>query len=284
MKNSYSILMSIYINDTLLNVKSSVDSILSQTIISNDIVVVYDGPVSDDVLRYLEKFKNNFTFVQLEKNSGLGAALNVGLSHCKNNWVLRMDADDICSIKRAEFLLKFINKKKSESLGAVGSYIKEINCDTNETAIIKYPENYNSNQKVNYFRDPIGHASALLNKDAVLSVGGYKTCLFFEDTYLWLRLLSRGYSLATVPELLYTAKVDGNFYKRRSGVKYLKIEIKNFFSFYKEGLITTRSFLINVFLRPIIRLLPIRILRFTYKNFLRSIEKGKENEHEKKMG
>ena len=152
--------------------------------------------------------------------------------------------------------------------------INEHNLDTNETALIKYPLRYQSKGKVNYFRDPIGHASAMINRDAVEEAGGYKNCLFFEDTYLWLRLLKCGYSLLTVPEILYESSVDSKFYSRRSGARYCLTELHHFFQFYIENLITFRSFVLNVALRPIVRMLPKALIKNIYLRFLRTKKRG----------
>src|SRR5690606_3842844 len=64
-----------------------------------------------------------FTIVSLEKNVGLGKALNAGLEKCRNELVARMDSDDIsvkdrCELQVQEFL-------KNEKLSIVGSIIDE---------------------------------------------------------------------------------------------------------------------------------------------------------------
>ena len=81
---------------------------------------------------------------------------------------------------RSKRLLEAIFKQDNKNIAAIGSYISECNIQTREITIIKYPLSYFSNGKVDYFRDPIGHASSMLNRDAVEKVGGYKKCLYFE--------------------------------------------------------------------------------------------------------
>ena len=58
---------------------------LNQTVPSDDIVVVKDGPVPDTIQAVLDdlSMKNsNIRQLQLEKNVGLGLALNEGLKVC----------------------------------------------------------------------------------------------------------------------------------------------------------------------------------------------------------
>lgn len=43
-----------------------------------------------------------FTVVPLVENVGLGRALDIGLEHCRNELVVRMDSDDISLPDRCE--------------------------------------------------------------------------------------------------------------------------------------------------------------------------------------
>lgn len=277
--NQYSVLMSIYLNDSLRDIQRSIESINNQEMPTNDFVIVLDGPVREEVSVFFEKPESDFNVIRLPSNRGLGAALSVGLPKCRNNWVLRMDADDVCPPDRSKKLFVNLGLLEAKNIAAVGSFILERNRQNSQTALLRYPEIFRSIGRTNYFRDPIGHASALLNKTAVEAVGGYQTCLYFEDTYLWLRLLKNGYCLATVPDVLYEASVSNEFYARRSGFKYAKIEVINFWKFYCEGLITLRSFLVNVLMRPVIRLLPRSFVKKFYLKFLRK-ENGYPDEYE----
>ena len=269
-EQEYSVLMSIYTNDELTSVKRSVESIRNQILKSNDIVIVFDGPVKTDVDDYITVKCSDWNIIRIRVNVGLGDALRIGLPKCKNKWVMRMDADDTCPTNRSERLLAALAGQNNSKIAAIGSYITEQSAKTVEGNLIEYPIEYSVTGKVNYFRDPIGHASALINRDAVCEVGGYKKCMFFEDTYLWLRLLRQGYSFVTVPEPLYVATIDNNFYSRRSGLKYALIELQNFLLFYRENLITNRSFFKNILLRPVVRLLPQPMIKKIYQIFLRT--------------
>lgn len=99
----YSILMSVYHKEKPEYLKEAIESMLSQTVKSNDFVIVCDGPLTKelyDVIEFYEKDKSNYIRrIQLEKNMGLGKALNIGLENCKNELVARMDSDDI-SVKQ----------------------------------------------------------------------------------------------------------------------------------------------------------------------------------------
>ena len=85
MKRNYSVLMSVYYKETADNLKKSLDSIYNQTVPCNEIVLVEDGPLTDELYKvindYKEKYKN-IHLVKLKKNVGLGPALKAGVEAC----------------------------------------------------------------------------------------------------------------------------------------------------------------------------------------------------------
>ena len=76
---SYSVLMSVYAKEQPQFLKLAIESILNQTISTNEFVIVCDGPLTqalDDVLdSYSDKYKSLFKFIRLPQNLGLGPAL-----------------------------------------------------------------------------------------------------------------------------------------------------------------------------------------------------------------
>ena len=96
---AYSVLMSVYHKADPGFFDTALASLVNQTVPSDDIVVVCDGPLTpelDEVLeRYQSRYPALFNVVRLEQNVGIGAAANAGLAHCKNDLIAKMDADDI---------------------------------------------------------------------------------------------------------------------------------------------------------------------------------------------
>ena len=96
------------------------------------IIIVKDGPLTQDLDFVINNFMNSNSAVQikvipLKENLGLGRALNIGLKECDYDWVARMDSDDICRFDRFELMLKQITNSKNISV--VGSYIDEFRGD-----------------------------------------------------------------------------------------------------------------------------------------------------------
>ncbi len=90
--------ISLYYKEKTAYLRCVLDSLVSQTLPASEIVVVFDEYNSwrfrAQVCNILLK-NYNLLFVSLPQNVGLGPALNEGLKHCSNEWVFRMDTDDV---------------------------------------------------------------------------------------------------------------------------------------------------------------------------------------------
>ena len=131
MSSKFSVLMSLYIKEKPENLRACMDSLLSQTLLPDEIVIVKDGPLTDGLeavlSEYVSKAPELYTIVPLETNRGLGLALAEGMLHCKYELVARMDTDDICRNDRFELQLKEF--EKDPDLDICGSHIVEFEED-----------------------------------------------------------------------------------------------------------------------------------------------------------
>ena len=94
--------------------------------------------------------------------------------------------------------------------------------------------------------------------------------MWFEDYDLWVRMLQKGYKAANMPEYLVNVRADKNMFDRRGGVRYLKQEIKFEKYLLKINFINTYQFVINLFIRSIVRLLPNNVRSIFYNIMLRN--------------
>src|SRR5690606_14742297 len=87
----------------------------------DEVVLVVDGPVSDqtnDVISCFQK-KENFKAIFLEQNMGHGIARSISIDNCSNDLVAICDADDINDIHRFEKQLQiFENFHKIDVVGS----------------------------------------------------------------------------------------------------------------------------------------------------------------------
>ena len=123
----FSVLMSVYKNEKAEYLKQAVDSILSQTLMPNEIIIVKDGILTNELEQvintYLSNYKNLIKIVSFCENRGLGLALRDGILACNNEYIARMDTDDIAEPDRFEQQFNYL--KLHPELAILGSWIKE---------------------------------------------------------------------------------------------------------------------------------------------------------------
>ncbi|MBO5476572.1 MAG: glycosyltransferase [Clostridia bacterium] len=276
-KINYSVLMSVYYKENPEWLDLAINSMLNQTILTNDFVIIKDGPLTnelDDVInKYLLKYPNLFNIVALEKNVGLGAALKIGVEKCKNEWIARMDSDDYSIPTRCEKQLKRIIE--NPNLDIVGSCIAEFedNID-NIRAYRILPENNEEILNFSKKRNPFGHPSVMLKKSKVIEAGNYESWHLCEDYELWVRMIENGAKCYNFKENLVYMRVNDNFYKRRGGIKYLKSILKLKTHLYRKRFFSFKQYFISSAAHIFICLLPNKIRVILYKKILRKSVKS----------
>lgn len=254
------------------NLRLSLDSIYTQTIIPNEVILIKDGPLPDDLNSIIREYQTkytNFKDIQLKENLGLGRALNEGLKHCSYDLIARMDTDDIAKPDRFEKQIKTF--KNDPSIDVCSSWIDEFEDSTeNILAIKKLPKHHDEISKYAKHRCPINHPAVMYKKSAVLSAGGYSG--FPEDYCLWIKMLMNGAKFHNIQESLLFFRFSREVIKRRGGWNYAKSDVKSQYSFYKMGFISFSTLIYNIFIRVSVRLMPNQFRSYIYLNKLRKNE------------
>lgn len=204
------------------------DSIVGdQTFKPTEIVLVKDGPLTPElnevVLKWQSNLEDSLVIIALEDNVGLGKALNIGLSHCSNEWVFRMDTDDICLPDRFEKQTSFLIKNPDIDILS-GQVIEFDTTEDNITGYKKVPLTHKEIIKFSETRNPFNHMAVAYKKSVVESVGGYQHHAYMEDYNLWLRVLAAGYKSANLNDTLVKVRAGTEMITRRSGKQYIESE------------------------------------------------------------
>ncbi|HHP8022237.1 TPA: glycosyltransferase family 2 protein [Acinetobacter baumannii] len=268
-----SILLSLYHKENPQALEQCFQSIWKdQTIQPTEIVLVLDGPVDEELNQCVTKWQQTIgkplKVIPLSQNIGLGKALNEGLRHCNNEWVFRMDTDDICKPDRFEKQIDFIQKNPNVVL--FGGQILEFDQVPNDSTVIKsVPTDYQEIKKFAQKRCPFNHMTVAYKRDVILGLGGYQHHLFMEDYNLWLRVIGNGYQVANLPDVLLYARVGNGMHARRKGFEYIKSE-KQLLDLKKQLKLQNPLYANMLFLvRSAFRLLPANLLGKIYNTFLR---------------
>ena len=216
----YSVLMSVYKNDNPLFLKLALESIYdNQTKKPDEIVVVFDGPISNELREVLNGFRigkeNIVKFLPQKENKGLGEALRIGSNYCTGDYIFRMDSDDISDPRRFEVQMAFI--EENPEIDVLGTDIAEFNKSLNEKKMRKRVcfANHNDIVKMGKRRNPMNHVTVCIKKESLFKSGGYLPLRYVEDYYLWIRMINAGFTFANINESLVYVRVGNGFANRR---------------------------------------------------------------------
>lgn len=269
----FSVLMPVYFKENPEYFDTALESIVNQTLMPNEIIIVKDGPLTpelDSVIeKYVSEYPDLFNTVALEKNVGLGEALRIGVLNCNNEIIARMDSDDICHRKRFEKQIKFLTENPNIDL--VGSWISEF--ENNPEEIISYrqlPTEHKEIYKFGQFRCPVNHMTVMYKREAVIRAGNYQTFKNIEDYYLWSRMLKQGSVFANIPECLVNVRAGQAMFQRRANLTYFfNTEFPLHTELYKMKFINLKQYMRNISSKFLLRILPTKIMGLVYKKFLR---------------
>lgn len=264
--------MSLYYKERPLFLCASLDSIFTQTVIPDEVILVEDGPLTYELYSVLDEYEKKYPQlkrIKLSQNGGLGKALNEGLKHCSYELVARMDTDDIAIPDRFEKQVKFMSAHPEVDISS-GWLIEFSDSIENRLSLKKVPKTHEQICEYIKYRNPLNHPAVILKKSIVEKAGGYQHFPLFEDWFLWARMLSEGAIFANVQEPLVYFRTSPEMYKRRGGIEYAKNSTKFQFKLYNLGLISLFQALKSSLIRDGVYLLPNNIRSFIYSNFLRS--------------
>lgn len=269
---NYSILMSVYFRETASNLRQALESMMTQSVLTNDFVLVCDGDLTEEldsvISEYVDKFPNVFNIVRIPKNPSWAEVLNIGLKLCKNELVARMDSDDISVPERCEKQLKYM--ASHPDVDVVSTSLGEFSVNPGEINYIRrLPEHNTEIIEFAKYRCPLNHATVIYKKSAVLKSGGYQYFPAYEDYHLWVRMIINKCVLANMPDVLYLMRAGENLYARRGGFKYFKFMANFRFWMRKQKLVGTLRTLSLIVANGAVILMPNSIRGFIYKKFLR---------------
>ncbi len=168
-----------------------------------DCVIVEDGSTDRtlDLARELARHDSRFTVVATP-HRGLVAALNTGLSHCRGEYVARMDADDLMHRRRLEEQVSLLETEPE--LSAVGCHVRMFprgRLGRGYRAYETWLNGIDTAERVTreaFVECPVAHPTLMFRRLPLLELG-YRDLGWPEDYDLVLRLLTGGEKIGVVP-------------------------------------------------------------------------------------
>lgn len=269
---SFSVLIAVYNQEQPHFLQQALESLLQQTLLPNEVIVVEDGPLTPALNEVLAHFQRQYKAckrIARPRQEGLGLALNEGLKHCQHDVVARMDSDDICMPQRFEKQLSYL--QIHPEVDVVGSWVAEFSTTPAQVISVRcVPETHQAIWQFAHFRNPMNHPTVMFRKAKVLQAGGYRHMPAFEDYDLWVRMLQQGACFHNLQECLLWFRLNANAFRRRGGWRYIAAEIDFQKALVRQQFLTPTQALGNIVTRLCVRLLPTFWRRKFYMTQLRA--------------
>lgn len=190
----------------------TIESVLAQTYEHFEFILVDDGS-TDDSLAIMQAYasKDQRIRVLTPGKLGLCNALNAGIEAARYDWIVRLDADDICLPNRFARQVEAIRQLPHAAV--IGSYVNHINRDGKVLSEWNFgPASVEEYQQ--WMADgvipQVIHSSAVLNRKYVEEIGGYdQQFVGCEDYDIFDRLSDYG-PVVAVPETLVYYRVHNS--------------------------------------------------------------------------
>lgn len=219
--------------------KAAIDSVLAQSFADFELLLINDGS-TDDSESIIQTYNDHrIRAFYNEKNSGLIATLNRGISLARGIYIARMDADDICLPQRLALQVAFLEQHPEISF--VATTIKLIDEAGRERGTWDLDQQTTTPQSIRATlpqKNCIAHPTAMGRTEAFRKYGYNAAQLHTEDYDLWLRVLNSGANIGKIkePQLLYrqhsasvtSAKLKSSFAQKHFYMKwrFLQAEVK----------------------------------------------------------
>ncbi len=274
MSMQFSVLMSLYIKEKTEYARACFDSLLNQTVLADEWVIVEDGPLTEEMYALLAEYENEhpglIKRVPLKENQGLGKALREGVLHCTYEIIARMDTDDIAREDRFEKQISLF--ESNPNLDICGSHIKEFDGDiSNILSIRKVPVEEKAILQYQKRRDSFNHMTVMYKKAAVLKAGNYQEALLMEDSLLWVNMMRTGAKCANVDDYLVYARTGLAMIDRRGGWAYFKKYRSGRKKIYSTGYISWWDYMVTLMMQLVVSLMPTKMRRYVFEKHLRKV-------------
>lgn len=249
---SLGVLQTVYSGDKAEYFSDSVFSIIKESQLFFEYVIVVDGAVGSDLREILEQLRDleKVSILELTVNVGLARALNYGLAKMKSDIVIRMDSDDIAMRDRLRISYDEYIASGEDVLGFGVSRF----CSKSD---LQKPITSGSSKSILFgflFSSPLNHPTVVFKREVVLQVGGYPDVYRREDSALWLQLKASGYNIAvSKTPTLYFRQCENDI-GRRIGWKYSISELILF------------KYKVRAFPSLILILIPLTLALFLLRN------------------
>ncbi|MFD0965056.1 glycosyltransferase family 2 protein [Pseudofulvibacter geojedonensis] len=184
---NFSIVITVYNKE--LHIANTINSVLSQTVKSFEIIIVDDGS-TDNSKKVLNSFKDPRITIYSIQNSGAAAARNFGIKKATNKLIALLDGDDYWHPFYLEEISLLHKLFPNEKIYATALAFRT----KHHTYNAKYAIPDKRHQIINYFkgskiRTLLSSSSVVIHQEVFDKVGYFDEKIYSgQDTDLWIRI------------------------------------------------------------------------------------------------
>jgi glycosyltransferase involved in cell wall biosynthesis len=196
-------------------------SILSQTFRDFELILINDNS-SDNSIKIIENYDDSrIRLFSNKKNMGVSYSLNYGVSKSKSNFIVRMDADDVCKKERLQVQYDAISSSMSE-YDIIGTQVGIINGSYYNR--YHYPSSMQSAIDFSLFANPLSHPSIIGKKFFFIKNRYSEDSCYegFEDYELWSRAIEKGYKIISLEDKLLNYRIHNSQISSNISSKFIK--------------------------------------------------------------
>lgn len=182
----FSVIIPLYNKE--LSVKSTIESVLNQTFMDFEILVVNDGS-TDNSVKIVESFSDPRIRLIHQENQGVSAARNLGIRKAKYEWNAFLDADDFWESNHLEVILGMIHQFPNKKVFVTSHKFSP------DRKIFRHPRKTKIFQLNNYFEESLKEnliwtGETVVHKSCFDAIGYFNPILSHgEDMEMWTRLV-----------------------------------------------------------------------------------------------
>jgi glycosyltransferase involved in cell wall biosynthesis len=217
--DSVAVVIPHFCNGTLLD--EAVASVLSQTRLPNEVVVVDDSSPRDN--EGLERLPAGVDLIRLDLNQGPGAARQVGVDSTRSKWVAFLDADDVWMPTKLE--------RQLEELGAHPEWcanhcaLTTVRADGSRVSHLNKP--FELDLATQLRRNQALPSSLMVERKVLLSLGGWcQSRTIGEDWDLGIRLVEAGHKIGFLAESLVLFRRLDHGNRSARGLEHMMLNLR----------------------------------------------------------
>lgn len=180
-------------------IKRALDSVFSQTVAPDEVIVVNDGS-GDDERDFLHEIAGSYPIRVFDKpNGGQGSARNLGVAKSTAGFICFLDQDDFYLPRHIEILKRALPRDEPK-LGFVYADLHVADAHGNVLFMSTVKEHSNQNPKrslIDLLQNDmfVLPSASIISRSAYEAVGGFdEQFTGYEDDDLFMRIFRKGYS------------------------------------------------------------------------------------------